>query len=314
MIGQKNVTSRVLTSFFTIYIYENAPPPCSHVFYDDWATIVTSRVFTRTTGGHTNIFTNFKLNRGIIGTNLLTKFHDDRTRNPNKPNFPAHWRPCFSTDKNHFEIIRHIIKQTFLQSYMKIGHEIFERVRCIIGTNLLTKFHKDRTRNVASKAFTRKTALCPLAAMFFQRTGTTFELTNISLKQTFSQVHEDWALKCDLHFRTLSKYHCYKYLTKFHEDRTRNVASRVFTNTWTDDGRTDVRRTKTDKKSSPEQSVDKNYTRQTDRQTHRPDQTTPDQTTPDKTEQDKTRQGKTRQTDIVNMPTYTSDTPCELLG
>ncbi|KAH3897372.1 hypothetical protein DPMN_021560 [Dreissena polymorpha] len=39
-------------------------------------------------------------------------------------------------------------------------------------------------------------------------------------------------------------------LTKFHEDRTRNVASTVFTNKM----RTKRRRTKTDRKASPEQS------------------------------------------------------------
>ncbi|KAH3831589.1 hypothetical protein DPMN_104859, partial [Dreissena polymorpha] len=112
----KNVTSRVFT--------KNCPPPGSHVFspiwtifelikdinetnvltkfHVDWAQIVTSRVFTRNTalppGSHvfprigtifefnqhiikTNILTNFKLSRGIIGTNVLTKFHEDRTRN-----------------------------------------------------------------------------------------------------------------------------------------------------------------------------------------------------------------------------------------
>ncbi|KAH3875502.1 hypothetical protein DPMN_038784 [Dreissena polymorpha] len=64
--------------------------------------IVTSRVFTRNTapspGGHvfqwtgnifefnqhiikTNILTNFELGRGIIGTYVLTKFHEDLTIN-----------------------------------------------------------------------------------------------------------------------------------------------------------------------------------------------------------------------------------------
>ncbi|KAH3778304.1 hypothetical protein DPMN_179759 [Dreissena polymorpha] len=68
-------------------------------FHDDWAKIVTSKVFTRKTdpptGGHVfqrtgtffelnqhiikaNILTNFELGRDIIGTILLTKFHEDR--------------------------------------------------------------------------------------------------------------------------------------------------------------------------------------------------------------------------------------------
>ncbi|KAH3772036.1 hypothetical protein DPMN_173368 [Dreissena polymorpha] len=123
-IGQKNVTSRVFTCFHYKHIEKNALPTGGHVFspiwtifelvqdinkttvltnfHDDWAKIVTSRVFTRKTfpptGGHvfqqtgttfelnqyiikTNILTNFKLNQDIIGTNLLTKFHEDRTTN-----------------------------------------------------------------------------------------------------------------------------------------------------------------------------------------------------------------------------------------
>ncbi|KAH3853465.1 hypothetical protein DPMN_095989 [Dreissena polymorpha] len=116
----KNVTSKVFTCFHYIHIEENAPPTGGHVlspictifrlvqdinknnvltnFHDDWAKIVTSRVFTRKTapptGGHVfqrtgttfelyqhiikaNILTNFELDRDIIGTNLLTKFHED---------------------------------------------------------------------------------------------------------------------------------------------------------------------------------------------------------------------------------------------
>ncbi|KAH3698932.1 hypothetical protein DPMN_073877 [Dreissena polymorpha] len=118
----KNVTSRVFTCFHYIHIEKNAPPTDGHVFspiwtifelvrdinkthvltnfHDDWAKIVTSRVFTRKTapptGGHVfqrtrttfqldqhiikaNILTNFELDRDIIGTNLLTKFHEDPT-------------------------------------------------------------------------------------------------------------------------------------------------------------------------------------------------------------------------------------------
>ncbi|KAH3754390.1 hypothetical protein DPMN_189058 [Dreissena polymorpha] len=101
----KNVTFRL----------ENAPPPGGHVFssiwtifilnrdinktnvstkfHDDWAKIVTSRVYERNTapptGGHlhedlasnvtSTVFTSFELSRGINGTSVLTKFHEDRT-------------------------------------------------------------------------------------------------------------------------------------------------------------------------------------------------------------------------------------------
>ncbi|KAH3853341.1 hypothetical protein DPMN_095863 [Dreissena polymorpha] len=103
----KNVTSRVFTCFHYIHIEKTAPPPGGHVFspilaicelvrdiyetnvstkfHDEWAKIVTSRVYIRNTApppdGHTNILTNFELSRGINGTNVLTKFHEDRTIN-----------------------------------------------------------------------------------------------------------------------------------------------------------------------------------------------------------------------------------------
>ncbi|KAH3850200.1 hypothetical protein DPMN_092606 [Dreissena polymorpha] len=92
--------------------HQNAPPTGGHVFssiwtlfklvrhinktnvlinfHDDGPSIVTSRVFTRKTapptGGHLHedwalnvTSTVFELDRDIIGTNLLTKFHEDQT-------------------------------------------------------------------------------------------------------------------------------------------------------------------------------------------------------------------------------------------
>ncbi|KAH3894871.1 hypothetical protein DPMN_019030 [Dreissena polymorpha] len=109
----KNVTSRVFTYFH--YIHREKCPthwrPClstictifelvrdinknnfgavvslnvSTNFHDDWAKIVTSRVFTRKTAPPTgrHVFqrtgTTFKLNQHIIKTNILTKFQLDR--------------------------------------------------------------------------------------------------------------------------------------------------------------------------------------------------------------------------------------------
>ncbi|KAH3804853.1 hypothetical protein DPMN_133145 [Dreissena polymorpha] len=145
----KNVTSRVFTCFHYIHIEKTAPPPGDHVFspiwtifelirdinktnvltkfHDDWAKIVTSRVFTRNTaplpGG--NVFqwtgTIFKLNQHIIKTNILTKLHEDWASN------------VFFTVFTSF----------------KLG-------RGIIGTNPLTKFHEDLMINVASRVFTRQ--------------------------------------------------------------------------------------------------------------------------------------------------------------
>ncbi|KAH3738994.1 hypothetical protein DPMN_045638 [Dreissena polymorpha] len=209
------------------------------------------------TGGHTNILTNFELGRDCIGAKLLTKFHEDGTRNQmltdgrtktgqkssaeqsvglnvtllaqqgvpglsgldwphnfltlhvfqrtgtifelNSKNCPAPWWPCFSPISTIFELIQDINK-----------------------TNVLTKFHDDWAKIVTYSVFTRKTA---------PPTGTIFKLNQGIIGTNL--------------------------LTKFHEDRTRNVTSRVFTNQMLTDGKTDGRRTKTDPKSSPEQLATK---------------------------------------------------------
>ncbi|KAH3770640.1 hypothetical protein DPMN_171932 [Dreissena polymorpha] len=203
----KNVTSRVFTCFRYIHIEKNAPPTGGHVFspiwiifklvqhinktnvlinfHDDWAKIVTSRVFTRKTasptGGHvfqwigttfelnqhiinTDIETNFKLDQD--GTNLLTMFHDDRTINVASRVFrknvdgrttdkyqktaPPTGGHAFQRTRTTFELNHHtcIIKTNILTN--------FKLDRDFIGTKLLTKFHEDRTINVASRVFTNK--------------------------------------------------------------------------------------------------------------------------------------------------------------
>ncbi|KAH3816376.1 hypothetical protein DPMN_117892 [Dreissena polymorpha] len=87
----KNVTSKAFTCFHYLHIEKTTPPPGGHVFFHvDLAKIVTSRVFTRNTapppGGllhedwasnvTSTVFTSFKLSRGMNGTNVLTKFHE----------------------------------------------------------------------------------------------------------------------------------------------------------------------------------------------------------------------------------------------
>ncbi|KAH3880403.1 hypothetical protein DPMN_004317 [Dreissena polymorpha] len=69
----------------------------------------------------------------IIGTNLLTKFHENRKKNvASRENAP----PPGS----------HVFQPTGI---------IFELVQDIFGMNLLTKFHEDRTVNVTSRVLTR---------------------------------------------------------------------------------------------------------------------------------------------------------------
>ncbi|KAH3801842.1 hypothetical protein DPMN_155504 [Dreissena polymorpha] len=175
-----------------------------------------------------NILTNFELDRGIIGTNLLTKFHEDRTRNVarvfKRKTAPPTGCHVFQRTGTTFKLNQHItLRQKILQNYIKIGHEIFKLDRGIIWTNLLTKFHEDQTRNVASRVFTRflysqiEKNVLPTGSHVFQRTRTTFELNQHIIKTNIF---------------------------------TKNVASKVFTKKC---GQTTD---KTDHKSSPEQSGD----------------------------------------------------------
>ncbi|KAH3772402.1 hypothetical protein DPMN_173740 [Dreissena polymorpha] len=180
-------------------------------FHDDWAKNVTSRVFTSffyyinirklPPGSHVVQLTGniFELNSYIKETNVLTKFHENWAKNVTSRTYrekcPAHWRPFFSPIWTIFKLVRDIKKN-----------------------NVLTNFHDDLAKIVTSRVFTKKTAP-PTGGHVFQRTGTTFELnqhiiktnilTNVKLDRDFI-----WA----------------KLLNKFHEYRTINMASRVFTN------------------------------------------------------------------------------------
>ncbi|KAH3822039.1 hypothetical protein DPMN_123808 [Dreissena polymorpha] len=282
----KNVTSRVFTCFHYIHIEKNAPPTGGHVFspiltifelseksikpivftrktapptgshlLEDWALIVTSTVLIR-----------FFL-PNIIGTHLLTKFHEDRTINVasrvftnkcgqtddgQKPVTKAHlsnqidgktdrqtdgrtdrrketkvltkfhenWAKnvtstmliCFHyihIEKNDPPTCRHVFSQIWT---------IFELVREINKTNVLTNFQDDWAQIGTSRVFTRTTAP-PTGGHVFQRTGTTFELNQHIIK---TNILTNFELDRD--------FIGTKLLTKFHEDQTINVASRVFTN------------------------------------------------------------------------------------
>ncbi|KAH3822112.1 hypothetical protein DPMN_123883 [Dreissena polymorpha] len=105
---------------------------------------------------------------------------------------------------------------------------IFEHVRDINKTNVFSNFFDDWANIVTSRVFKRKTAP-PTGGHVFQRTGTTFELNQRIIK---TNILTNFALDRD--------FMGTKLLTTFYEDRTINVASRVFTNKCgrTTDGRT----------------------------------------------------------------------------
>ncbi|KAH3843721.1 hypothetical protein DPMN_117251 [Dreissena polymorpha] len=122
----------------------------------------------------------------VIGTNLLIKFHDDRTIHvASKEKCLVPWRHVFQPTGTIFNIVQDIIR-----------------------TNLLTKFHEDRTINfnidwtinVTLIVIKRKHALT-ISGHVYQQTRTIFELIQDTIKTNV--------------------------LTKFHEYCTTNVISRV---------------------------------------------------------------------------------------
>ncbi|KAH3816341.1 hypothetical protein DPMN_117856 [Dreissena polymorpha] len=212
----KNVTSRVFTSFFLQFKYkENAPPPHgSHEtnvltkFHENWATNVTSRVFTcfryihiekiaLPTGGHvfSPIWTIFDLVRDINKTNFFTK-----------KTAPSPGSHVFQRTATIFEL------NSPFTCFHYIHIEKTSPPPEINKTNVLTKFHGDLAEIMTSRVFTRKTS------------PPTGGHTNI-----LTTLHEDWASTVLTSFQLNQGIIGTNLLTKFHDDRTRNVASRVFT-------------------------------------------------------------------------------------
>ncbi|KAH3721509.1 hypothetical protein DPMN_064438 [Dreissena polymorpha] len=73
----------------------------------------------------------------------------------------------------------------------KLTATIFKLVRDIIGRNCLTKYHDDRTINVASRVLQRKNAPPP-GAHVFEPTGTIFELVqDIIGTNLLTKFHDD---------------------------------------------------------------------------------------------------------------------------
>ncbi|KAH3753456.1 hypothetical protein DPMN_188093 [Dreissena polymorpha] len=152
---------------------------------------------------------NKKVNaKNIIGTNLLTKFHEDLKINvasrvltsKNAPPPGDHFHEdrtinVSSREKNAPPPGCHVFKAT---------KTIFNLIQDIIGTNLrLTKFHEDWTINVASRVLTshiRKNAPPPCGHVC-KATKPIFKLTQNMIGKNL--------------------------MTKFHEDRIINVASRA---------------------------------------------------------------------------------------
>ncbi|KAH3832063.1 hypothetical protein DPMN_105339 [Dreissena polymorpha] len=157
-----------------------------------------------------------ELIQDINGTNLLTKFHDDRKINVTsrvltRKIAPPPWWPYIIGMNllTQFQEDRTIIVASRVKNAPPLGGHVFQAnvtifklIQDIIETNLLTIFHQDWTITVASRVLTRKNA-SPPGGHVFQPTGIIFEL--------------------------VKDINGMNRLTKFYEDQTINVASRVFT-------------------------------------------------------------------------------------
>ncbi|KAH3881593.1 hypothetical protein DPMN_005519 [Dreissena polymorpha] len=205
----------------TILNKKNAPPPGDHVF--------------PATG------TIFELVQDLIGTNLLTKFHDDWTIN---------MASRVLTRKNATPPWRLYIIGTNLVTKFHDDRTINVASRVLIRKNAPPPsghFHEDRKINVASRVLTRKNAP-PQGGHIFQPTGIIFELVQYIIEINLpSKFHEDWTINVasrvknapppgghvfqatETIFEVIQDIIGMNLLTKFHEDLTINVASRVLT-------------------------------------------------------------------------------------
>ncbi|KAH3698257.1 hypothetical protein DPMN_085776 [Dreissena polymorpha] len=231
----KNVSSRLFTCFHYIHIRKTAPLPGGHVFslittifklvrdiHITNAKNVTSREKDPPPGGHVflPIQTIIELNCRIQLTQInqsQDEVHNlHKTRVLTRKNAPPPWRPYIIVmnllTKFHEDWTINVASR--VKNAPLLGSHVFqakvtisELIQDIIGTNLLSKFQEDQKINVASRVLTRfyyshimKNAP-PTGSHVFQPTGIIFELVQDIIGINF--------------------------LTKFHEDQTINVASRV---------------------------------------------------------------------------------------
>ncbi|KAH3867155.1 hypothetical protein DPMN_030280 [Dreissena polymorpha] len=215
-------------------------------FHENWATKVTSRKNAPPTGGHgfSPIRTIVELVQDINKTNVLTNFHDDWANIVTSR--------VFTRENFHYIHIKKNAPPTGGHVFSPIW-TIFELVRDINKTNVLTNFHDDWTKIVTSRVFTRENChyihieknAPPTGGHVFSPIWTIFELAKIVTSRVFTmktapptgghvfqQTGTTFELNQDI-IKTNILTNVYKsgtkLLTKFHEDGTRNLASRVFT-------------------------------------------------------------------------------------
>ncbi|KAH3885295.1 hypothetical protein DPMN_009288 [Dreissena polymorpha] len=206
------------------------------IFHQDWKINVASRVLTRKNapppGGHVFKLTGiiFEFIQDIIGTNHLSKCHKDRKINVNSRVLTRFYYSHIR--KNAPPSGGHVCQPTGI---------IFELVQDITAMNLLTKFHEDQAKNVVSRELTRfyyshiKKNSPPPGGHVFQPTSIIFKLVqNIIRMHLLTKFHEDKTINVASRahvfranvtiFKLIQDIIEINLLTKFHEDWTINVA------------------------------------------------------------------------------------------
>ncbi|KAH3853668.1 hypothetical protein DPMN_096200 [Dreissena polymorpha] len=112
-------------------------------FHDNWAKIVTSKVFTRENCHYIHREKNAS---PTVFSPISTIMNSSRTSIEPMNTAPPPGGHVFQWIRTTFELNQVIIKTNILTN--------FELGRDFIGTKLLTKFHEDGTINVASRVFT----------------------------------------------------------------------------------------------------------------------------------------------------------------
>ncbi|KAH3728893.1 hypothetical protein DPMN_054856 [Dreissena polymorpha] len=169
----------------------------------------------------------FNLWQNFIGTNVLTKFHEDWPINvTNIDNCPPPGGHVFQRTITIFKLTRAIVRTNVLIKFHK-DWIINVTSRVLTSSNILTKFHEHWTTNVTSRVLTRKTAP-PRGGHVFYSTGTIFELVqDIIGTHVLTKFHEDWTK--NVTSRVLTRKTATPPGGHFHEDWTKNVTSRVLT-------------------------------------------------------------------------------------
>ncbi|KAH3805125.1 hypothetical protein DPMN_133422 [Dreissena polymorpha] len=92
--------------------------------------------------------------------------------------------------KFHEDRTMNVASRPFMENAPPLGSHVFQA-----NTNLRNKFHEDRKINVASRVLTRKKNAPPLGCHVFQANVTIFELIqDIIQTNPLTKFHEDWTI------------------------------------------------------------------------------------------------------------------------